>query len=76
MSAPGTSRTDGTLPSAETVLDTVTPPYVGRPNAETDAVGPTYVLGMVIVSVPFLPLLALVWPTRRVLSASGPRGGE
>jgi hypothetical protein len=67
------SQTDDTLPSAEELFDTVTPPYVGRPNREMDTIGWTYVAGLAIIFLPFLPLLALIWLTRRLFSALDPR---
>jgi len=40
---------------------TVTPPYRGRPDAETDGTGPGYALGLVVLLVPMLPFLLIVW---------------
>jgi hypothetical protein len=67
------SRTDDVLPSAEKVLDTVTPPSVGRPNREMDTIGRSYALGVLLLLLPFLPYLALAWVARRLFSALDPR---
>jgi len=67
------SQTDGPLPSIEEVLDTVTPPSVGRPNGEMDTIGRSYALGMLLLLLPFLPYLALAWLANRLFSALDPR---
>lgn len=40
---------------------TVTPSYLPHPDAEMDAVGWTFFVLLLVLFVPFLPLVALVW---------------
>jgi len=40
---------------------TVTPPYGGRPDAEMDSIGWMLFLGLVILMIPFLPILIVGW---------------
>jgi hypothetical protein len=40
---------------------TVSPGYEGRPNAEMDAVGWVVLAGVVLLFLPFLPLLVAAW---------------
>jgi hypothetical protein len=60
----GGDETGGLLPEP---LRTVTPPCRGRPDAEMDAIGWSLALGMVILLVPFLPLIAVVWAVSKVV---------
>ena len=43
------------------MIDTVTPPYRGRPDAEMSTIGWALFLGTVILLVPLLPFLVVVW---------------
>ncbi|MEF8827124.1 MAG: hypothetical protein V5A34_06895 [Halapricum sp.] len=49
------------------VLRTVTPGYSSRENTEMNVVGWSVFLGLVILLVPFLPLLIVVWLISKVL---------
>lgn len=40
---------------------TVTPSYLPRPNAEMDAMGWTFFALLLVLFVPFLPLVVLAW---------------
>jgi hypothetical protein len=60
------------LKQRSTVVDlarTVTPPYGSHPDAEMDTVGWAIFLGMVVLLVPFLPLLLAVWAIGKVFDA-------
>jgi hypothetical protein len=46
---------------------TVTPPYLPRPDREMDAVGWTYFLVLLLLFVPFLPLIVVAWLLSKVV---------
>lgn len=60
--------TDDTGPLTQAV-QTVTPPYVGRPDAEMNTLGWGYVAVLVLLLFPFLPFVLLVWGTVRLIEA-------
>jgi len=49
------------------VLRTVTPPFRGHRDVETDVIGWTYFLGLLILLVPLLPYLVIIWVLTKVL---------
>jgi hypothetical protein len=49
------------------VARSVTPPYRGRPDREMDVIGWSVFLGLVILSLPFLPALVVVWGVKKLL---------
>lgn len=51
------------------VADTVTPSFVSRPDTEMNIVGWSLFVGMVILLVPFLPLILAVWAISKVIDA-------
>jgi hypothetical protein len=55
---------------------TVTPSYLPRPNAEMDAVGWTYFLVLVLLFVPFLPLIVVAWLLSKVIEFLADVPGE
>jgi len=55
---------------------TVTPGYGSRPNAEMNAVGWTYLVVVLLLFVPFLPLLVVVWLLSKVVAFLAGLPGE
>lgn len=53
------------------VADTVTPPYISRPNTEMNALGWSLLIGLVVILLPFLPLILVVWGISKLLDALG-----
>lgn len=51
------------------VYRTVTPPYLGRPDAEMTAIGIAYFLGIVILLIPLLPFIVIIWVLSKVFDA-------
>ena len=47
--------------------NTVTPPYLPRPDREMNAVGWTYFLVLLTLFLPFLPLLIVAWLLSKVV---------
>lgn len=68
MSASEMESTEETpTPVVKKALRTVTPGYRSREDTEMNAVGWTLFLGLVIILVPFLPLLVIVWAISKLL---------
>lgn len=61
------SADEATTPVVKKVLRTVTPGYRSREDTEMNAIGWTLFLGLVILLVPFLPLIAIVWLISKAL---------
>lgn len=55
---------------------TVTPSYLPRPDAEMDAVGWTYFVLLLVLFVPFLPLIVVVWLLSKVIEFLADVPGE
>lgn len=77
MSDASESASDG--PAAEEtpalprrVVRSVTPPYRGRSDAEMNAIGWAYGLGLLILLVPLLPFLIIVWVISKLLDRVAP----
>jgi hypothetical protein len=49
------------------LVRSVTPPYRGRPDREMDVFGWGMFLGLLVLLVPFLPLIAVVWGVKKLL---------
>lgn len=64
------------LNAVERVYRTVTPPYHGRPDFEMTVIGTAYFLGLVILLIPFLPIIVGVWAVARIMSAVKRRRAE
>jgi hypothetical protein len=70
MAADTTERAeDGEPGGLRSVVDTVTPPYVSRPDTEMNALGWSLFVGILILLVPFLPLILAVWAISKLLDA-------
>lgn len=67
MSTETTSEVEGEQSTPKKVVRSVTPPYRGRPDREMDVIGWSMFLGMVVLLVPFLPLLIVVWGVKKLL---------
>jgi hypothetical protein len=55
---------------------TVTPSYLPRPNAEMDAVGWTSLALLVVLFVPFLPLIVVAWLLSKTIEFLADLPGE
>lgn len=64
--ATDSTRADEPGPLREAIR-TVTPPYLGRPDTEMNAVGWGYLAVLVVLLVPFLPFAVLIWGTVRLI---------
>ncbi|MFB6079676.1 MAG: hypothetical protein ABEJ81_01555 [Haloferacaceae archaeon] len=53
---------------------TVTPPYVGRPDAEMNTVGWMLFLGVVFLLFPLLPVILVVWLLSKLVETVAGRG--
>lgn len=49
------------------VIRSVTPEYLPRPNQEMGAIGWMMILGLIVLFLPFLPILVLVWAISEIL---------
>ncbi|MFB6136453.1 MAG: hypothetical protein ABEJ04_06805 [Halobacteriaceae archaeon] len=49
------------------VVRTVSPPYRGRRDAEMNAVGWGYFLGLLVLLLPLLPFIVVVWVVGKAL---------
>ncbi|QCC50654.1 hypothetical protein DV733_05080 [Halapricum salinum] len=54
-------------PVVKKIIRTVTPGYGSHEDAGMNAVGWTLFLGLVIIMLPFLPLLVIVWAISKLL---------
>lgn len=77
MSDPATAEgdpEDGESPNGPVeLLRSVSPVSGGRRDAEMDVIGWSVFLGMLILLVPFLPIIAVVWVITKLLDALDPR---
>jgi len=68
MSAAETEPTEeSSTPVVKKVIRTVTPGYSSHEDAGMNAVGWTVFLGLVLLLLPFLPLLIVVWAISKLL---------
>jgi hypothetical protein len=66
------AESSGAIESAKDAYRTVTPPYVSRPDAEMDTIGWGYALGMILLLLPFLPIIVVVWVLSKVIDRIAP----
>jgi hypothetical protein len=57
------------VPAPIEALRTVTPSYGPRPDREMDVFGWSVFLGMVLLLLPFLPIIVAVWGISKLLDA-------
>ena len=61
---------------ARKLYRTVTPPFVGRPDREMDAIGWGLFLGLIVVLIPLLPFLIVIEIVTRVVDRIAPTEGK
>jgi hypothetical protein len=49
------------------LVRSVTPPYRGHPDREMDVIGWGMFLALLLLLLPFLPLIAVVWGVKKLL---------
>lgn len=70
------NRSDGDESAPARVLRTVAPPYAGRRDREMNLVGWGYFLGLVIILLPFFPVLIVLWAVTKLLDQLVLGGGS
>lgn len=58
------------------VIDTVTPSYLGRPDAEMDVIGWAIFFGLLVLVIPLLPFIVVLWVVDRLRRGDSDAGSR